>query len=58
LSFSLLHWLLVVVIVASPIMGIIRGVRNGSVANALLSVLLPVYGLVYFFVARRPDIAK
>jgi hypothetical protein len=30
-------------------MGISRGVRNGSVLNAILSAFIPVYGLIYFF---------
>jgi hypothetical protein len=34
-------------------MGIVRGVRNGSVPNAILSVFIPLYGLIYFFAARR-----
>jgi len=57
---SLGHWLLLIVVIiagfASPIMGIIRGVKNGSIINALLSAALPVYGFIYFFVARQPSI--
>jgi hypothetical protein len=37
----------------SPIMGIVRGVKNGSVLNALLSFAIPLYGLIYFFAAKR-----
>jgi ABC-type dipeptide/oligopeptide/nickel transport system permease component len=55
-SFSMTHWVILIVMilafVASPILGIVRGVRNGAVLNAVVSVLLPVYGLIYFFAAR------
>jgi hypothetical protein len=40
--------------IASPFMGIVRGVKNSDVTNAILSFLIPIYGLVYFFVARKP----
>jgi ABC-type dipeptide/oligopeptide/nickel transport system permease component len=55
-SFSMTHWVILIVMflafVVSPILGIVRGVRNGGVLNAVVSVLLPVYGLIYFFAAR------
>lgn len=50
-SVSIWHWVVVLVFLASPIMGIVRGVRNSSVLHALLSVLIPLYGLIYFFAA-------
>jgi hypothetical protein len=56
-SLSIWHWIVVIFIIAqlaSPIMGIVRGVKNQSVLNAILSVLIPLYGLIYFFVAKRP----
>src|SRR6267154_30598 len=66
-SFSIVHWIVVVFIIAllaSPIMGIVRGVKNGSVLNAVVSVFIPLYGLIYFFAAKRasqparlPDLA-
>ena len=34
-------------------MGIVRAVKNGSVLNAILSVVIPIYGLIYFFTAKR-----
>jgi hypothetical protein len=34
-------------------MGILRGVKNGSVLNAILSAFVPVYGAIYFFAARK-----
>jgi hypothetical protein len=40
--------------VASPILGIVRGVKNGAVISAVISVCVPVYGLIYFFTAKRP----
>ncbi len=55
-SFSMTHWIIMIMMilafVVSPILGIVRGVRNGGVLNAVVSVLLPVYGLIYFFAAR------
>lgn len=51
-SLSIWHWLIVIVAVASPILGIVRGVGNRSALNAVLSALVPIYGLVYFFVAK------
>jgi hypothetical protein len=55
-SLSIFHWIIVVFAIAqlpSPIMGIVRGVKNGSVLNAILSVFIPLYGLIYFFTAKR-----
>jgi hypothetical protein len=60
-SFSIWHWVIVIVIVAgpaSPILGIVRGVKNGAVIHAVLSVFLPVYGLIYFFAAKQPRIGQ
>ncbi len=55
-TFSMTHWVIMIVMilafVVSPILEIVRGVRNGGVLNAVVSVLLPVYGLIYFFAAR------
>lgn len=51
-SLSIWHWVLVIVVIASPIMGIVRGVGNRSALNAILSAFIPLYGLVYFFVAK------
>lgn len=52
-SFSIVHWLILIVMLASPVLGIIRGVKNSSILNVLLSVFIPIYGLIYFFVAKR-----
>ncbi len=55
-SFSIVHWIIIVLMISqlvSPIMGIVRGVKNGSVLNALLSFAIPLYGLIYFFAAKR-----
>jgi len=53
-SFSIWHWLIMIIIVASPILGIIRGVKNGAVIHAVVSAFVPVYGLIYFFAAKQP----
>jgi hypothetical protein len=56
-SFSIWHWLIVIVtvaIAASPVLGIVRGVKNGAVVHAVVSVLIPLYGLIYFFAAKQP----
>jgi hypothetical protein len=60
-SFSVTHWIILAAVAASlishfasPLLGVIRGVKNGSVLHAVLSVFVPVYGLIYFFVARPP----
>jgi hypothetical protein len=56
-SFSIWHWVIIIVIIviaASPILGIIRGVKNGAVLHAVVSTFLPVYGLIYFFAAKQP----
>ena len=60
-SLSVMHWIILAPViaslishVASPLLGVIRGVNNGSVLHAVLSVFVPVYGLIYFCVARRP----
>ena len=50
-SISIWHWMMLIIIVASPILGILRGVRNGATVHAVISLLVPVYGLVYFFAA-------
>ena len=54
---SITNWAILALIallsLVSPLMGLVRGVRNGSVVHSLLSLLLPAYGLIYFFRARR-----
>jgi hypothetical protein len=57
-SFSIWHWVMLAMVVAmsaSPILGIIRGVKNGAVIHAVVSVFVPVYGLIYFFAAKQPQ---
>jgi hypothetical protein len=46
------HWLIIFIFFGSQIMGIIRGVKNSSVLNALLSASIPIYGLIYFFAGK------
>ena len=57
-ALSLTHWIIIAVMflafVASPILGIVRGVKNGGVLHTVMSILFPVYGLVYFVAARQP----
>jgi hypothetical protein len=45
-SLSIIHWLIVFLAIGSPIMGVIRGVKNSSILHAVLSVVIPVYGLI------------
>ena len=52
-SVSIWHWVVVILATAGTIMGIVRAVKNGSVLNAILSVVIPIYGLIYFFTAKR-----
>jgi len=56
-ALRILNLFLVVVAIAggfaSPIMGIIRGVKNGSVGHALGSYFVPFWGLIYFFAAKN-----
>ena len=55
-SFSIWHWVIMVMVIAmgaSPILGIVRGVRNGAVIHAIASFFVPVYGLIYFFAAKQ-----
>jgi len=52
-SLSIWHWIVVLVITGSPILGVVRGIKNGAVVHAVLSVLIPLYGLIYFFAAKR-----
>jgi hypothetical protein len=57
-SLSIWHWVIVVMVIpmgASPILGVIRGVKNGAVIHAIASVFVPVYGLIYFFAAKQPQ---
>ena len=55
-SLSIIHWLIVFVVIGSPIMGVIRGVKNSSILHAVLSVIIPVYGLIYFFAGKRESV--
>jgi hypothetical protein len=48
-SLSIWHWIVVILMIASPMMGIMRGVENGSKLPAVLSAFVPIFGLVYFF---------
>jgi drug/metabolite transporter (DMT)-like permease len=55
-SLSIVHWLIflmVIAVLAGPMLGIIRGVKNSSISHTLLSAFIPVYGLIYFFAGKR-----
>jgi len=66
-SISVLHWLLLwlvftklvynavsqLLLVVSPVLGIIRGVKNSSVLHSLLSIVIPMYGIIYYSVAKK-----
>ena len=54
-SLSIWHWVVVIVIFASPILGIVRGVKNGAAVHAIAAAFIPIYGLIYFFAARKSD---
>lgn len=43
--------LIMIIMLLGPVMGAMKGIENGSIANTLLSVFIPIYGIVYFFVA-------
>jgi hypothetical protein len=44
---------IVLLMAVCPAMGVFRGVKNGSVLHALLSVFIPFYGIFYFFIGER-----
>lgn len=51
-SLSIWHWLIAILAIASPILGIVRGVQRGAPLHAVLSAFIPLYGLVYFLVTK------
>jgi hypothetical protein len=56
-SFSIWHWLILFLLAAklvSPVLGVMRGVKNHAVIHAVASLFVPMYGLIYFFAARAP----
>ena len=56
-SFSIWHWLIMFLLaakLASPVFGVVRGVQNHAVIHAVLSLFVPMYGLIYFLAARPP----
>ncbi len=54
-SLSIWHWVVTILFFASPIMGIVRGVKNGAAIHSIASAFVPIYGLIYFFSARKRD---
>jgi hypothetical protein len=53
-SLSIWDWITVIVFVASPILGIVRGIKNGAAIHAIVSAFVPVYGLMYFLTGKQP----
>ncbi len=45
--------LVLLLLILSPVLGIIRSMRESSIANGIASLLIPFYGLVYFFIHKR-----
>lgn len=52
-SLSIWHWLVTILLFASPVMGVVRGVKNSSIEHTLASAFIPIYGLVYFFAGQK-----
>ena len=44
---------IVLLMAVCPAMGVFRSVKNGSVLHALLSVVIPLYGIFYFFLGKK-----
>jgi hypothetical protein len=55
-SLSIWHWVVVIITLGGSIMGIVRGIKNRSVLNAVFSVIIPIYGIAYFFVGKRQGV--
>jgi ABC-type microcin C transport system permease subunit YejB len=54
-SLPIWHWLVVILALTSPSLGIARGVKNGAVFHAIISAFVPIYGLIYFFAATKKE---
>ncbi|HLG79644.1 MAG TPA: hypothetical protein VKY22_01415 [Bradyrhizobium sp.] len=56
--------LALVLLIVSPVLGVVRSTKRSSMANCIASLLIPFYGLVYFFVrnevaaGNRADIGR
>ena len=51
-SFSIWHLIIVLLFLLIPlgmILGLIKSVNNKNITHAILSLLIPFYGFVYFF---------
>jgi len=51
-GFGLLDYIVLLMAVC-PAMGVFRSVKNGSILHALLSVVIPLYGIFYFFLGKK-----
>ena len=51
-------WQLIICLslILPPLLGVIRGVKNNSIPNAIASVFIPLYGLFYFYLGRKKQI--
>lgn len=58
MSIGIWELLITIILFACPVMGIIRAVKNNSVLNGILSFVIPIYGVVYFFAAQRKNNLK
>ena len=52
-TLSIWHWVVVILAIASPVMGIVRGVQNRAAIQAVISAFVPLYGIIYFFAAKK-----
>jgi len=50
---SIVFWsalaLALLLLIVSPVLGVVRSTKRSSIANCIASLLIPFYGLVYFF---------
>ena len=44
---------IVLLMAVCPAMGVFRSVKNGSVLHALLSIVIPLYGILYFILGKK-----
>jgi len=49
---EIIIWWVLILVFVGLVMGIIRAVKERSAAQAVLTILIPFYGLFYFFFGR------
>jgi hypothetical protein len=47
------RWVILAIILGSAVFGIVRGAKNQSIVNAIVSLFVPFYGIGYWFVGKR-----